>query len=91
MDCKTIVDLVLTAGIVVFAYLTWRATKRYAYVTGLAMFAEAYRDVAGTKAQHDRGTGLRTIRAIRKRFPEVYEDMSECLNAADRQEIEGKD
>ena len=87
MDCKTIVDLALTAGIVAFACLTWLATRKYAYMTGLALFVEANRDVAGTKQPNDRVSGIRTMRAIKKRFPRVYEDMQDCLDAGTKQEI----
>ena len=88
MDCKTIADLVLTAGIVVFACLTWLATKRYAYVTGLALFVETNREIVGNKQNFDTETGIKTMRAIKKRFPEVYEDMKECLNKETQAKVE---
>ena len=88
MDSKTVVELILTAVIAAFAGATWWATKTYAYVTGLALFIQATKEIVGAGQGIDRGMAKQTMRAIRKRFPRVYDDMRACMNPGSRDEVE---
>ena len=88
MDCKTLADVALTAAIVLFAALTWNATNTYAYVAGVTLFIEASKEFSGGAQGMEKPLAKSTLKALRKRFPRVYEDMSGCLNPDARAEIE---
>lgn len=80
MDCKTIVELLLTGVIAVFTGLTWRATRIYGYLYGMTLFIQTHKESVGISQGVERPTAIRTMRALRKAFPKVCKDMSECLN-----------
>jgi hypothetical protein len=40
MNSKSIADVLLTLGIVVFAGLTWRSTRSYARMAALGLFSQ---------------------------------------------------
>jgi hypothetical protein len=88
MDCKTLAEVGLTAAIALFAGLTWQATRTYAYIAGVTLFIQASKDISGVSQGVDIPMAKRTMKALRKRFPRVYEDMRECLNPNTRDEIE---
>ena len=88
MESKTVVELILTAVIAAFAGATWWATKTYAYVTGLALFIQTNKEIVGIGQGIERGMAKQTMRAIRKRFPKVYNDMRACMNAETRADVE---
>jgi len=58
MNSKTVIELLLTVAIATFAGLSWLATKRCAYVTGLALFIQANRDIVGNAVNPERGTAI---------------------------------
>lgn len=89
MDLKTIIDIALTAAIAAFACLTWRATHKYAYLTGLTLFTQAHKDVVGAVPGADRNAGLATMKMVREQFPDIYEKMKGHISEDSRRKIEG--
>ena len=87
MDCKTIVDLLLTLAIAAFAFGTWRATRSYARLIGLSLFLEHLR---GTKAADpgDRKTSIEALKLVRVEFPDIFETMKPRINPDIAREIE---
>lgn len=88
MNCKTLIELLLTAVIALFAGLTWLATSTYSYISGLTLFIHTNRDLVGINQGIDRPMAVRTMRALKKRFPKVYKDMRGCMNPGTRDDVE---
>lgn len=87
MDCKAIIDVLLTAAIASFAFLTWRATRSYARLFGLGIFFEHYEKLRGPEGG-EKETSIDALRVIRQEFPDIYAKVGNHINPNDRAKIE---
>jgi hypothetical protein len=88
MDCKTIMDIVLTAAIAVFAGLTWRATQKYARMTALTLLLPIYKEIVSSGNSANRSTTIQVMKMIKKEFPDMYKNVREFMNPSTQAEIE---
>jgi hypothetical protein len=89
MDCKAIIDVLLTVVIALFSGLTWRATSAYATIAGLSLFLETHKELVGIKQGVDRAASIGAMKVIREAYPQVYTKMSKHMNPQTKKEVEG--
>jgi len=87
MDCKAIVELLLTIGIVAFAGLTWLSTRRYARMTALSLLSQYIRGTMSNENAEVEGS-IAALRIVREEFPAMYQKLRHRINENIRTRIE---
>jgi hypothetical protein len=87
MDCKTIVELLLTLGIVVFAGLTWLSTRSYSRMAALGLFSQYIRGTMSNENAEVEGS-IAALKIVREEFPGMYQKLRHRINENIRARIE---
>jgi hypothetical protein len=91
MNLPTVSNLILSLAVVVFSCLTWKATRSYSRLTGLALLLTHFERLLTLPNEAPRKASLEAMKIIRGEFPDIYERMKNRINENDRREIEGPD
>ena len=89
MELSTASNLILSLALVVFAILTWKATRSYSRMTGLALLLTHFENLLKLPDEGPRRASVEAMKIIRKEFPDIYDKMKDRINTNDRKEIEG--
>jgi hypothetical protein len=87
MYYKSIADVLLTLGIVVFAGLTWRSTRSYARMAALGLFSQYIRGTMSADNAELEGS-IAALKIVREEFPAMYQSLRHRINANIRTRIE---
>ncbi len=91
MDLPAVSNLILSVALLVFAFLTWKATRSYSRLTGLALLLTQFENLLKLPDEAPRRASVEAMKIIRKEFPDIYEKMRNRINVNDRNQIEAPD
>ncbi len=89
MNLTTMSNMILSLAIALFAYLTWRTTRSYSRLTGLALLLTHFERLLTLPNDASRKASLEAMKVISEEFPDIYDRMKKRINENDRKEIEG--
>jgi hypothetical protein len=88
MDYRTFADIILTAAIALFAFLTWRTTRSYARLTGLGLLLQYHEKILTLPEGNLLRSSVDALTVIRREFPEIYDSLKVRINPEIRNQIE---